>query len=898
VEPIDVARERFLKITRDELPEYGDSVISEADVRMKVIDRIFVEVLGWPYADIRLEDQAGMGEGKDMKGYIDYKCVIEGLNRLIIEAKRTGRDLGISADRSGRFFKLNGPVFNTQAAREGIEQAIRYCGHKNAELACVTNGDQWIVFLGSRRGDGKDTLEGLGCVFGSLEGVADHFKKFYDLLSYEAVRGFRYRAEFQEAEGQPSRTSNFRSPIRKPESRNLIHADKLYNDLERVMVSFFQDLRGDEDPEMRRLCFVMTDESRRAEDSLARISEDLRNRVQTVRSGSGSQITKAIERVQKMKRQEFVLLVGTKGAGKSTFIDRFFEDVLPARIKRDCVIVRIDVGVSGADESSVTRWLDENLLVATEREVFEGRDPNFEELKGMYFREYERRSTGGGRPLYESDRTKFDIEFGEYVEKRRIEQPHEYIVHMLHRIVHSDGKVPCLIFDNADHHSIEFQQRVFQYAQSLYNRVLCLALVPITDKTSWQLSRQGAVQSFFTESFFLPTPSPDLILRKRVEFIERKIAEEGQAERGTGYFFGRGIELSIENIRAFASSVQAVLVNKGEVANWIGNLVNHDIRQALRLTREIMSSPHIRVEELMGAALTHTDLNIDTEHAKLATIRGKYDIYPAGQHAFVQNLYALNTEFVTSPLLGLRILQSLEDTYHQHAEGPARYVEIPHITDFFASMNIEPRVTLAWLGEMLESGLVLSYDPRQTKIGDVFRVEISPAGQQHLLWGHSDWVYMESMMEVTPLLERVVFDEIRFMYESGLAARIRKAIRTFLVYLLEEDARYCFVPDHAQYVGQQRLRTRLEQQVVALAMPMRAAGSRRYGRPYGKVVKWDGERSFGFIDPEGGQGAQVYVHTRDIVDDDVHALALGTLVEYDVTETDRGLKALRVVVIH
>ena len=254
---------------------------------------------------------------------------------------------------------------------------------------------------------------------------------------------------------------------------------------------------------------------------------------------------------------------------KSAFIDRFFEDVLPARIKRDCVIVRVDVGVSGADESSVTRWLDENLLEATEREVFQGRDPSFDELKGMYFKEYERRSMGGLKPLYESDRTRFDIEFGEYVERRRVDQPHEYIEHMLHRIVHSDGKVPCLVFDNADHHSIEFQQRVFQYAQSIYNKVLCLALVPITDKTSWQLTRQGAVQSFFTESFFLPTPSPDLILRKRVEFIERKLSEEGQAERGVGYFFGRGIELSIENIKAFASSVQAVLVNKGEVALWI-----------------------------------------------------------------------------------------------------------------------------------------------------------------------------------------------------------------------------------------------------------------------------------------------------------------------------------------
>jgi cold shock CspA family protein/energy-coupling factor transporter ATP-binding protein EcfA2 len=897
VEPIDVAKALFVKITREDLPAYGDTIISEADVRMKVIDPIFTQVLGWPKGNILLEERAGMGEGKEMKGFIDYKCMIDGLNRMVIEAKRMGRDLGVSPDRSGRYFKLNGPVFNTQAAREGIEQGIRYCGHKSAELACVTNGEEWIIFLGNRRGDGKETLDGVGFAFGGLEEISRHFKRFYDLLSFDAVHAYRFRAEFLDAEGQPARATSFREPPRKPGSRTLLTADKLYDDLERVMISFFQDLRGDEDEEMRRLCFVKTDESRRAEDSLARISEDLRNRVQTLKQDSGSQITKAIEQVKKIKRQEFVLLVGTKGAGKSTFIDRFFDEVIPARVKRDCVVVRVDVGPSGADESSIVSWLNEHLLVAIEQQMFPDRNPTFDELKGMYWKEYDRRSTGSGKPLFESDRTRFDVEFGDYVEKRRIEHPHEYIEHMLHRIVHSDGKVPCLVFDNADHHSIEFQQRVFQYAQSIYSKVLCLTLMPITDKTSWQLSRQGAVQSFFTESFFLPTPPPEQILRKRVEFIQQKIAEEGQTKEGRGYFFGRGLDFSIENIRAFASSAQAVLINRGEVAYWIGSLVNHDIRQALRLTREIMSSPHLRVNELAGAALTHTDTSIDPEHAKLAIIRGKYDIYPSGQHAFVQNVYELNTTFITTPLLGLRILQSLADTYHQHAEGLARYVDITDITEFFSAMNVEPRVTLVWLGELLESGLVWSYDPRYKEIREVVRVEISPSGQQHLDWGLEDWVYMESMMEATNLLDRSACNDIRRLMISDLAVRRRRAIRTFLAYLIEEDSRYCYVPDHSQFAGQIRLKNKLENQIAALAMPARVSGSRRYGRPYGQVAMWDNERQFGFIAPDGGQGVQVYVHVRDIEDENVNELPRGAKVEYDLTMAEKGPRALRVAII-
>ena len=532
-----------------------------------------------------------------------------------------------------------------------------------------------------------------------------HFKTFYDLLAYEAVNAYCYRGLFQEAEGQPIRTSSFRSPIRKPESKNLLPADKLYADLDRVMVSFFRDLNGDDDPELRRNCFVTSNESTQAETSLARISEELRNKIRTLRTnakGEASEITKAIQRVQEMRRHEFILLVGTKGAGKSTFIERFFEDILPRNIADDCVLVRIDLSESGADERSVIRWLDEHFLDAVEKAVFVDRQPDYDDLRGMYFREYDRLKTGAMKHLYDSDELAFKIEFGKHLERRREERPHEYIVHMLHRIVHSDGKVPCLIFDNADHFTIDFQEHVFQYAHSLFEEVLCLVIVPITDKTSWQLSRQGALQSFFTESFFLPTPPPEIVLRKRVEYIEKKIQEDQRPERGRGYFFGRGIELSIENLRIFTSSIQTVFINTGEVANWIGNLANQDIRRCLQLTRDIISSPHIKIHEMWKAIIAKSSVEVDPTNVKLAMIRGKYDIYAEGQNAFVQNLYALTTEIDTSPLIGLRILQLLEDTHFQQAEGTARYVEISHIKDYCSSMDLEPRVTTAWLDSMLK----------------------------------------------------------------------------------------------------------------------------------------------------------------------------------------------------
>ncbi len=105
MEPLDAAFEKFKSlVTEVTANRYWDTIGSEADTRMKVIDRVFVEILGWPRPSIHLESAAG-------KKFIDYRCTIEALSRLIIEVKKEGRDLGINADHAARFFKLNGAVY-------------------------------------------------------------------------------------------------------------------------------------------------------------------------------------------------------------------------------------------------------------------------------------------------------------------------------------------------------------------------------------------------------------------------------------------------------------------------------------------------------------------------------------------------------------------------------------------------------------------------------------------------------------------------------------------------------------------------------------------------------------------------------------------------------------------
>jgi predicted type IV restriction endonuclease len=179
VDPLDSAFDTFSRLKQD-IATYDGTLVTEADARAKVIDPMFTQVLGWRGSEL-------FAENATSSGFVDYVFTIDGRSRLIVEAKRDSRTLGIDNRDTGRGYILSGPAFKSEAASEGIEQAIRYCGSKNAELACVTNGRQWLIFRGNRLGDGTDTMRGMAYIFSTLDNISDNFKLFYRLLSRDDV---------------------------------------------------------------------------------------------------------------------------------------------------------------------------------------------------------------------------------------------------------------------------------------------------------------------------------------------------------------------------------------------------------------------------------------------------------------------------------------------------------------------------------------------------------------------------------------------------------------------------------------------------------------------------------------------------------------------------------------
>lgn len=786
---VDAAYE-VLKRILPEMSQTLSSTDTESDTRLKIIDRMLIEVLGWTRDEIRTEKRSG-------EGYADYVCSLTGKARLIVEAKRDGRALGCEAKHAGGHYKLSGATFRNQAADEGIKQAITYCGINNAELACVTNGREWVIFRGSRVGDGMNTLEGMAFVIPGLADLDKKFELFYTLLSKECVKQYTYRPHFQEAEGQPIRTSIFSKALRPQGSARMKTSSTLPADLDRTMGLFFKRLGGEDDEEIVRECFVETPESRLADSRLIKIAESISGQIRPLDTSQGTALTEVIQRTYDSKSREFVLVVGTKGSGKSTFIRRFFTTVLPQRVAEKCTSVTIDLGTNTGDVRSVAAWLDKQLLSGTERTLFP-ESPSYKELKGMFYDEYRRMSKGPLAALYESDHLQFEIEFGRHIDAIRRDEPHQYIRGLLRHVLNSRNSLPVIILDNADHFDIEFQQAVYQYARSVYELVSCLVIMPITDRTSWQLSKHGALQSFEHVSLFLPTPQTGEVIRKRILFLQSKITDDGRHSE-SDYFVKKGVSLSVRDLNGFARTLQRIFIDTPNTSSMIGDLANYDVRRTLDLVRKTVSSPHLPVGELISAYVTGQSTSIKRYLMERAVIRQQYESYPTGQNDFVQNLYALDGSLPTSPLLGVRLLQLLRDVPVREHEGST--VDLDQVRAYFLGLGVVSRPVDLWVDVMLKTGLVLNYDPTIQDVDEARVIEISPAGRRHLAWSTGTLEYVSSMAEATPILTESIFQDLRAVRQRDWALRAHK----FMDYLLSEDTMYVTLPDHVSYESQKRV---------------------------------------------------------------------------------------------
>lgn len=891
---LDDAHERAKTIVADATGNLS-RIATEEDAKIQIINRFLMECLGWRPEDIG-------AEVRHDNGYSDYVLSDQEKARLLVEAKRVGElEIGAQEKAKIRHLKIAGPALTS--AIPGIDQAASYAAPEGLPIALLTDGITWIVFktfVPEANFKSKQAF-----VFPTLEAVLSSFSEFFDLLSKSQIRKKIYAAMFDELHNERLLLSQALIPAVPADDIRIERKSEIAFDLDRVFEVFFSKLTGDDDEDLLVECFVETRESRIADFALEKITASVLGNLAPAEKDISEELAGLVESAVQVVAGQTVFIVGPTGAGKSTFLDRFFQKTLSPRLQKRCLVNRINCLDFSGEEKNTLQWLRESLISSIEGQVYHDA-PSYEELQGLYHLEYERRAQGVDAHLYKRDKGLFKEKFGTYLDQVVEKDREGYLKRMLTDVVRNRKKLPILVIDNMDEFSLANKQNIFQFSQSMARHAQhCLLVFPVTDKSAWSFSKTDIFGIYRSKSFFLPTPPPREVFRKRIEFLKERLPYDSTAERRKSYFTGRGINVSIRNLSGFAEILENVFVDHDYTSKTIGELTNYNIRRTLLLSKRVITSSVLSIEDLLKSFFIGEFVAPNFAKFMNALIKGDYNLYKAGDCYEIFPIFQVDAKIKQSPLIALRVLALLESARCGARTVEDRHLTVKSIEQYFEATGCSESSVDKVISSLFDARLIEPFDPSVRDLSHEQRLAISYSGRAHLRLASRNDVFFEQMALTTAIRDEEVAVSIRSEYESSSLYRdkMHRIRHLFLEYLIEEDRRNISIPGGlSQYDSQVSLVSDLKE-IAGGARHSEADASSVLGEEFrhgifkeGVVatVDWfDHERGYGFADVPDIDG-KVFLHITKLKDANIGIVSDGDDLLCDLGRDSKGLSIFQV----
>lgn len=553
---------------------------NESATRLKVIDRILKEVLGWLDEDIHPEEHV---TEDGLTTYADY--VLKTANTaIIVEAKKNGA--AFDAEAGQRRVKVTNKFLESELGR-AIVQARDYARKMSIDFAVATNGSVWAVFPAQRH-DQVRFHESTALVFWSLnDALNENYQEFYDLLSREAVISGSLETNLLGRAVNQVDTRKLNSFF----STNLRRASSnpIYPIIESEVTSAFSDSIVELDGESFDRCYVAAPES-------IKFDKKIRMNVTRRESLVGGAINRPMKEtdnkvlVKKIKEVKphssaiggkplAILLLGTVGAGKTTFLHYMRKVRLKELFTNSGTLsshhwLHLDF-LGNPASASVSDFIYQSLQEYISKDKFLSDGYNC--IQHAYAEDINslRSTLSFLRPSRNMDDTIAE----------RIVDDHKKVKPFVEKVIKYATKNSSffLVIDNIDQiESEDLQSKLFTEVLSIARSLSLNLILCLRQSTFAKHKNSPAIDAFDFETVQIDPPKISSVLAKRFALV--KYLTKGK--RGD-FTAENGATVRVEDISEVIDLVQGSVLGT-EIGSRIEVLAAEDVRLALRMTREFL----------------------------------------------------------------------------------------------------------------------------------------------------------------------------------------------------------------------------------------------------------------------------------------------------------------------
>ena len=719
---------------------------NEAEVRHKLIDPILERVLGWPKNCIEVERKAGTGT-------LDYLLFdFNKVNWFVIEAKNNDVKIAHAVGHR-RVYNLTGPVLKNTCLPIIENQMSEYLGRHMPAYGIVSNGEQWVCFLAKLRPAGIDLQQSKAIVFSSLEDIDKGFNDFFSFFSYENVANRKLFSRLgQNSLGfVPYDTYRLLADFEtKPYYKQ---NESFYTSLSEALNAAFRPIQKDEFALEK--CFVETTESKRTAERLERLVHEMSENLKDAAENMANDIEEEVHnlKVPNYPLQDgtgcFVRLIGEPSSGKTTFLRRLFKIKLSNMSKLFCPIW-IDCSKIVPDNATQLSLDASQQLLSY---LFDDSSPNFEQLKQIYhveWRQYRKLYGVGNKPT-KNDKKEFYSHIG-HLRKH----PDEELKRLCKYAAINRKILPIFIIDNIDH--LADYLTPINWAVSIYNQTYSAVVISIKDTTFWELKKQrnDKISECMPQQYWLYRPRISEVIENRCDYLSTVIETSKKKSPLIKASIGLNRQYSWNvDPDKLARTVTNILLGNPIVANWIGCIANNEIRDVLKLCKQIILSPHVKTTKIFYAVTTE---DVKLNWVVKALISPRSEVYSPQESSMI-NIFSFSfiEKHQWAPLLPFRLLTVLkekEEKDRNNKQTVAGFLSTRFIQELFKDGLAYPEdITLACLEFLRANRLLENYNPGRKELGANARLKITAKGSLHLKWATKELNYIKMMAEADNIVD-------------------------------------------------------------------------------------------------------------------------------------------------
>ncbi len=723
---------------------------NESDVEQKFIYPFLTENLplglGFPSEVVQTKKnirRLPIGKGSDKKVYFpDYIIVTMGYPIMVLEAKSPNE----SVEEGYREARLYAMELNSLFGH----------GSSPAKFVIATNGvDLWYGYS-----DVLDPIDKVACstlgIYSSA--IADIIEK----MSWTNVQ------KTAEEIAKQYRSDSYFKP------RHLVGGAGIQNE-EVAINSFGATLTAQISPvfnptskferaKVARNAYISSKRRERYVDPIDRVIRAAKppSETQAIELEDSAKPKEILQRLNELRSLEHrvLLLVGSVGSGKSTFIDHLIEVALPNDLIDATVWCRINMNAAPVSADEIYKWLRREIIEGCKQSL---PDLDFDALitlRKLFGIEIHKFNKGTGE-IYKADEKTYNIKLAEFLDDLQKDQ--DKVTNAFVRFCCAErGKLLIVVLDNCDKKSRDEQLLMFEAAQWLQNEYRCLVILPLRDETYDNHRNQPPLDTALKDLVFrIEPPLFYQVLMKRVQYVFRELLADGEDRLSFNLPNGYHVDYPKSDQAYYLTSILKSLFEHDRfVRRMIVGLSGRNMRRALEIFLEVCSSGHIGEDQIFKIRQSQGNYSLPLYQVATVLIRMNRRFYDS-DHSYVKNVFAGNVDD-TLPAFFSRymILQWLRSKFRSSGTSGYRgYFPKQDIKRELIPYGLAPDMLDREFNYLLGAQCIVAEHLRLDSLQDEDLVRLGPAGFVHLDL-ISNVNYLAAVAEDTLFPDRIQAEEI------------------------------------------------------------------------------------------------------------------------------------------